>query len=91
MRANPELATEKPLEPPIVRLEEQREAVAGRRIHRRVLLDAPYAVECAALGETSLAPLESYVPDLERRLAALEARLWPRARHALRQVLRRPG
>jgi hypothetical protein len=53
--------------------------------------DAEYAVECAALGETSLAPLETYVADLERRLAALEARLWPRARRALRQVLRRPG
>ena len=53
--------------------------------------DAEYAVECAALGETSLAPLETYVADLERRLAALEARLWPRARRALRQVLRRSG
>jgi hypothetical protein len=53
--------------------------------------DAEYAVECAALGETSLAPLETYVADLELRLAALEARLWPRARRVLRQVLRRPG
>lgn len=56
-----------------------------------LVADAEYAVECAALGETSLAPLETYVADLERRLAALEGRLWPRARRALRQVLRRPG
>ena len=52
---------------------------------------AEYAVECAVLGETSRAPLEIYVADLERRLAALEARLWPRVRRALRQVLRRSG
>jgi hypothetical protein len=53
--------------------------------------DAEYAVECAMLGEASLAPLEAYVSDLERRLAALEASFWPIAQRMLRRALRRPG
>jgi hypothetical protein len=51
--------------------------------------DAAYAVECAMLGEADFEAVESSLEDLERRIAALEARFWPTARRFVRRLARR--
>ena len=51
--------------------------------------DASYAVECAAVGEVDLVGLDRHIRDLELRIAALEARFWPRMRRAARNLARR--
>jgi hypothetical protein len=51
--------------------------------------DASYAVECAAVGEVDLVRLDRHIRDLELRIAALEARFWPRVRRAARGLARR--
>jgi hypothetical protein len=51
--------------------------------------DASYAVECAAVGEVDLVRLDAQIRKLELRIAALEARIWPRVRRALRRLARR--
>jgi hypothetical protein len=51
--------------------------------------DASYAVECAAVGEVDLVRLDRHIRDLELRIAALEARFWPRLRRAARSLARR--
>ena len=51
--------------------------------------DASYAVECAAVGEVDLVRLDRHIRDLELRIAALEARFWPRVRRAARSLARR--
>jgi len=51
--------------------------------------DASYAVECAAVGEVDLVRFDQHIRELELRIAALEARLWPRIRRALRRLARR--
>lgn len=51
--------------------------------------DASYAVECAAVGEVDLVRLDQEIRELELRIAALEARFWPRVRRALRRLARR--
>jgi hypothetical protein len=53
--------------------------------------DASYAVECAAVGEVDLVKLDRQIRDLELRIAELEARFWPRVRHTLRRLARRPS
>lgn len=55
-----------------------------------VVDDASYAVECAAVGEVDIEALDSEIRELELRIAALEARLGPRVRRALRRLARRP-
>jgi hypothetical protein len=54
-----------------------------------IVEDASYAVECAAVGEVDLVRLDQQIRELELRLAALEARFWPRVRRALRRLARR--
>jgi hypothetical protein len=51
--------------------------------------DAAYAAECAMLGETSFGAIEADLGDLERRMAALEARFWPSVRRSIRRLIRR--
>lgn len=51
--------------------------------------DASYAIECAAVGEVDLVRLDAQIRELELRIAALEARFWPRLRSALRRLARR--
>jgi hypothetical protein len=51
--------------------------------------DASYAVECAAVGEVDLVRLDRHIRDLELRIAALEARFWPRVRRSARGLIRR--
>lgn len=51
--------------------------------------DASYAVECAAVGEVDLVRLDRHIRGLELRIAALEARFWPRVRRAARSLARR--
>ena len=51
--------------------------------------DASYAIECAAVGEVDLVRLDAQIRELELRIAALEARIWPRVRRALRRLARR--
>jgi len=53
--------------------------------------DASYAVECAAVGEVDLVRLDQHIRELESRIAALEARLWPRIRRVARRLARRPS
>ena len=53
--------------------------------------DSAYAVECAAVGEVDLVKLDRQIRELESRIAALEARLWPTVRRTLRRIARRPG
>jgi hypothetical protein len=53
--------------------------------------DSSYAVECAAVGEVDLVKLDRQIRELESRIAALEARLWPTVRRTLRRIARRPG
>jgi hypothetical protein len=53
--------------------------------------DASHAVECAAVGEVDLVRLDRHIRDLELRIAALEARFWPRVRRAARGLARRRG
>jgi hypothetical protein len=53
--------------------------------------DASYAVECAAVGEVDLVRLDNQIRELELRIAELEARFWPRVRHRLRRLARRPS
>lgn len=54
-----------------------------------VVDDASYAIECAAVGEVDLVRLDAQIRELELRIAALEARFWPRVRRALRRLARR--
>jgi hypothetical protein len=54
-----------------------------------VVDDASYAIECAAVGEVDLVRLDRHIRDLELRIAALEARFWPRVRRAARSLARR--
>ena len=54
-----------------------------------IVEDASYAVECAAVGEVDLVRLDQQIRELELRIAALEARFWPRVRRALRRLARR--
>jgi hypothetical protein len=53
--------------------------------------DASYAIECAAVGEVDLEGLDRQIRELEGRIGALEARLWPTVRRRLRRLARRPG
>ncbi len=53
--------------------------------------DSSYAVECAAVGEVDLVRLDRQIRELESRIAALEARLWPTVRRTLRRLARRPA
>lgn len=55
-----------------------------------VVDDASYAVECAAVGEVDLVRLDAQIRELELRIAALEARLWPRVQRIARRLARRP-
>ena len=50
--------------------------------------DARYAIECAAVGEVDLPRVEQYVAELERRVAWLEQRFWPRVRRKLARLVR---
>lgn len=52
--------------------------------------DASYAVECAAVGEVDLEGLDREIRELELRIAALEARIWPRVFRQLSRF-RRPS
>lgn len=54
-----------------------------------VVDDASYAVECAEVGEVDIASIEQLVDELERRIAWLEARFWPRVLRKLTRVVRR--
>lgn len=54
-----------------------------------VVDDASYAIECGAVGEVDLVRLDAQIRELELRIAALESRLGPRVRHALRRLARR--
>ncbi len=56
-----------------------------------VVDDASYAIECAAVGEVDLVRLDAQIRELELRIAALEARIWPRVRRSLRRLARRPS
>jgi hypothetical protein len=56
-----------------------------------VVDDASYAIECAAVGEVDLVSLDRHIRELEQRIAALEARLWPRVQRTLRRLARRPS
>jgi len=51
--------------------------------------DASYAVECAAVGEVDLVRLDRHIRELELRIAALEARFWPRVRRTAKGLIRR--
>ena len=56
-----------------------------------VVDDASYAIECAAVGEVDLVQLDEQIRQLEARIGALEATIWPRVRSAVRRLARRPG
>jgi len=56
-----------------------------------VVDDAAYAVECAQVGEVDLSAIERHVDELERRIAWLEERFWPRVLRRLARVGRRPA
>lgn len=59
-----------------------------------VVDDVAYAGECAAVREVDFEPLKQRITELERRIASLEARFWPRVRRKLAPVagrLRRTG
>ncbi len=56
-----------------------------------VVDDAAYAVECAAVGEVDLPRLETYIAELEHRIAWLEQRFWPRVLRLASRLLRRPA
>jgi hypothetical protein len=81
-----------------LRISDERDAAPGRsfalpeegasRLALRapdVVDDAAYAIECAEVGEVDLASIERHVDELERRIAWLEERFWPRV---LRRVVR---
>jgi hypothetical protein len=51
--------------------------------------EAAYAVECAEVGEVDVTLLEQHIDELERRIAWLEARFWPRVMRALLRLVRR--
>ena len=51
--------------------------------------DAAYAVECAAVGEVDIESFERQLDELERRIAWLEAGLWPRILRTITRVVRR--
>jgi hypothetical protein len=51
--------------------------------------DAAYAGECAAVHEVDYEGLERHITDLERRIATLEQRLWPRLVGKLSRAARR--
>jgi hypothetical protein len=64
----------------------------GARIALRapdIVDDAAYAGECAAVHEVDYERLERHITDLERRIAMLERRLWPRVVGKLSRVVRR--
>jgi len=52
--------------------------------------DAAFAVECAEVGEVDLTILEHHIDDLERRIAWLEERFWPRVLRRFSRMARRP-
>jgi Glycosyl transferase family 2 len=54
-----------------------------------VVDDAAYSVECAEVGEVDLTEMERHVDDLERRIAWLEQRFWPRVLRRLTRLARR--
>ena len=54
-----------------------------------VVDDVAYAGECAAVREVDFEPLQDRISELEQRIAALEARFWPRVRHRMTRLLRR--
>jgi glycosyl transferase family 2 len=56
-----------------------------------VVDDAAFAVECAEVGEVNLTILERHVDELERRIAWLEERFWPRVLRGLSRIARRPA
>ena len=53
--------------------------------------DAAFAVECAEVGEVDLTILERHIEELERRIAWLEERFWPRALRRLPRDGSPPG
>lgn len=52
--------------------------------------DAAFAVECAEVGEVDLTILERHIEELERRIAWLEERFWPRVLRRFSRMARRP-
>jgi hypothetical protein len=54
-----------------------------------IVADASYAIECAAVGEIDVDVLWARISALERRLAQLERRFWPRVLRRLERAFGR--
>ena len=70
-------------------VDERARAVLGEREtggSSGIVADASYAIECAAVGEVDVDVLLARISALERGLAGLERRFWPRVLRRLERV-----